>query len=392
MKTARVVGAGLSGLAVAACLADKGHQVEVIEAADGPGGLIGTQTTPHGPAERAANAFVWTPTTEAWFARLGLTAELPLPTARARYIYRDGRPRRWPLTRGETTGLLTRLAWTYATRRLKPRADESVAAFATRAAGPAAARWFASPAMQGVYAVPADQLAAAAIFGPRRRSRGPSASPRGGMGQFIERLYDDLRTRGVTFSFNAAADFVGGHVPTVICTNAPAAARLVAPHAPGLAEAIGRIGMTGIETATAFYDPCPDDLQGFGVLFPREVGVGALGVLFNSSIFRGRGPYRSETWIYAVDDRTPSAASAADRVTADREVLVGRRTPPLAVYATRRPAALPIYDRHVLAIAPHLQELPPWLALSGNYLGQIGVSTLLARAETTVDQLVARTS
>jgi oxygen-dependent protoporphyrinogen oxidase len=389
MKTARVVGAGLSGLAVATCLADAGFHVEVIEAAAEPGGLIGTRATPHGPVERAANAFVWTATTAKWFERLRITPEFPLDTARSRYIYREGQPRRWPLHRGETLAMAARLGWTYLTRRLKPRAGESVAAFAERVAGPAASRWFASPAMQGVYATPADRLAAAAIFGPRRRARGPSAAPLGGMGEFTGRLYEDLRSRGVAFSFSAAADFIGGTVPTVICTNAPAAAALVAPHAPRLADALGRVDMTGIETVTAFFEPRPDDVQGFGVLFPRGSGIDALGVLFNTSIFRGRGSFRSETWIYAADDTT-SATTAADRVAVDREVLTGHRDQILAIHPTRRPDALPVYDDHVLELEPLLGELPPWMALSGNYLGQIGVSTLLTRAETTVADLAAR--
>jgi oxygen-dependent protoporphyrinogen oxidase len=389
MKTARVVGAGLSGLAVATCLADAGFHVEVIEAAAEPGGLIGTRATPHGPVERAANAFVWTDTTAKWFARLGITPELPLDTARSRYIYREGKPRRWPLRRGETVAMGARLGWTYLTRRLKPRAGESVAQFVDRVAGPAASRWFASPAMQGVYATPADRLAAAAIFGPRRRARGPSAAPPGGMGEFIDRLYDELRGRGVAFAFNAAADFVGGNVPTVICTNARAAGALVASHAPGLAAALGRIDMTGIETVTTFFEPRPDDIQGFGVLFPRGSGVDALGVLFNTCIFRGRGGFRSETWIYTADEET-AAATPTDRVTGDREVLTGRRDPVLAIHPTRRPGALPVYDDRLLELEPHLRELPRWMALSGNYLGQIGVSTLLVRAETTVAALVAK--
>lgn len=390
MRTARVVGAGLSGLAAATCLADAGFHVEVIEAAAEPGGLIGTLVTPHGPVERAANAFVWTDTTAKWFARLGITPELPLDTARSRYIYRDGQPRRWPLRRGETFAMGAHLGWTYLTRRLKPRAGESVAQFAERVAGPAASRWFVSPAMQGVYATPADRLAAAAIFGPRRRTRGPSAAPPGGMGEFIGRLYDDLCARGVAFSFSAAADFIGGNVPTIICTNAPAAAALVAPHAPGLASALGRIDMTGIETVTTFFEPRPDDIQGFGVLFPRESGIDALGVLFNTCIFRGRGGFRSETWIYTAGEATASTTTPTDRVTADRAVVTGRRDSILAIHPTRRPRALPVYDNRVIELEPYLRELPPWMALSGNYLGQIGVSTLLARAETTVAKLVAR--
>src|SRR5690606_2791255 len=143
--------------------------------------------------------------------------------------------------------------------------------------------------MQGVYAAPADRLSAALIFGQSRRRRGGSAAPPGGMGEFVERLYDRLRARGVSFQFNASADYLGGSTPTVVCTNARAAATLIRPHAPALAHALGQIEMTGLDTTTAFYEPHTDDVQGFGVLFPRGCGIEALGVLFNTSIFDNRG-------------------------------------------------------------------------------------------------------
>lgn len=390
MKTARVTGAGISGLAAAWCLSEAGFAVEVIEEGDRPGGLIATTRTPHGPVEHAANAFVWNETTALWFDRLGIVPARPLDSASRRFIYRDGRPRRWPLSRMETAGMLARLSWRYVARRLRPRSDESVAAFVTRVAGPAANRWFVAPAMQGVYASSADVLSAAAVFKHRRRLGGGSVAPPGGMGEFIDRLYDDLRARGVSFQFGATADYLGGSAPTIVCTNARAAARLARPHAPGLAEALEQVQMTGIETSTVFFEPHDDDLEGFGVLFPRGCGIDALGVLFNTSIFPNRGPLRSETWIYAVDERSSSIPSA--RIAADRQVLTGRDDKPVAIHTTRRPAALPVYDAQVPALAPLLEELPPWLALSGNYLGEIGVSTLLARAERTVASVVSRSS
>lgn len=389
MKPARVVGAGLSGLAAAWCLREAGFDVEVIEAGSEPGGLIGTFATPFGPVERAANAFVWTDTTAQWFSRLGITPSFPLESSHRRFIYRDGKPRRWPLRRRETVTMGAKLGWSYLTRRLRPRADESVEQFVQRVAGRAAATWFVAPALQGIYGAPADRLSATAVFGGLRRPRGGSAAPPGGMGEFIGRLHDDLRTTGVSFSFGAAADFLGGSMPTVICTNARAAAPLVEPHAPGLAAALRGVEMSGLETVTAFFEPHANDIEGFGVLFPRGSGVDALGVLFNTCIFRERGTLRSETWIYSRSG-TAMTSPAADRVAADREVLTGRRDRAAGVFVTTWPEALPIYDARVVELQSHLTELPPWLALSGNYLGQIGVSTLLARAEATVQALVGR--
>ena len=60
MKPAHVIGAGLSGLAAAWHLADRGFAVTVIDA--GPAARRPDPDTvrpPHGLVETAANAFVW---------------------------------------------------------------------------------------------------------------------------------------------------------------------------------------------------------------------------------------------------------------------------------------------------------------------------------------------
>jgi protoporphyrinogen oxidase len=111
--------------------------------------------------------------------------------------------------------------------------------------------------------------------------------------------------------------------------------------------------------------------------------VRSLGVLFNADIFPGRSGVRSETWI--VGDRDSALTAQPDAVlqemlAADRRRLTGRDAAPLAAHITRWPAAIPVYGDEILAIAATLHELPPWLALAGNYTGKIGVAALLAGA------------
>jgi oxygen-dependent protoporphyrinogen oxidase len=385
----RVIGAGLSGLAAAWCLTEAGHDVEVLEAASGPGGLIETVRTPHGLVERAANGFIWTDTTERWFRDLAITPCRANDASRRRYIFRDGRPRRWPLTAAETAGLVTRASWAWLRRDLTPHAGESVAAWSTRIGGDATTRWLASPALQGIYAAPAERLSAQAIFTgrgtggtTRRRSSAGIVAPTGGMGEFIERLFDRLRARGVDFAFGCACDALDPSTPTIVATPASSAARLLAPHAPRLAEAIGLLPTTSIVSTTAFFAPSPADLRGFGVLFPRETGVRALGALFNTEIFDGRGTARSETWIYgslAGAQPLPTPADVPAWIAEDRRRLTGRDDRPLA-FGPPRPGphpALPVYDGTVLTIRQRLGDLPPWLAVAGNYLGRLGVARLL---------------
>ena len=384
MRPAHVVGAGISGLAAAWHLADRGFVVTVSDRSPGPGGLINTIQTAHGPIETAANAFVWDDVVSAWFRRLGLTPVFQQPASKRRYIFRDGRPHRWPLGAGASMAMAGRLAAAVLTRSTRARDGESMSQWGDRVIGASARQWLLEPAMQGIYASPASELSARAIFDGRTRGSRLLAAPAGGMGEFTARLHERLVDRGVRFSFNAAINRLDPAIATVIATPAPSAARLLAPHAPGAAARISAIRAAPLVTVTMFFDPHPDDVRGFGVLFPRASGVRALGALFNTDIFAGRGSMRSETWI--VGDREERMATWTDdrlrqALAGDRRRVTGRHQEPLALHITRWPQAIPVYDRAVLELKPALESLPPWVAIAGNYLGRIGVAALLKQAE-----------
>jgi oxygen-dependent protoporphyrinogen oxidase len=378
----------LSGLAAAWQLADAGFSVEVFETADRPGGLIETIDSPHGPIERAANAFVWTPAVATLFQSLDLAPRFASPDARRRYIFRDGRPRRWPLHPSETLTMGLRAAGAALARRSAPVGSEGVLDWGHRVWGRAATRWLIAPALQGIYAARADDLAAGAVFGSagsslaRRGRASLLAAPWGGMSVLMNRLVDRLRYRGVRFSFGTHLESLDPSVPTVVATSATAAGPLVAPHAPDLGAAIARLPMTTIGMATAVFPQRDDDLRGFGVLFPRGCGVDALGVRFDSDVLPvdGNRTWRVETWISRVHDASsnPSGSSRLWQTVAnDRRLLTGRSEEPHAVFTVCRPRALPVYSAGVLDIQQHLAELPPWLALAGNYMGRLGASKLL---------------
>ena len=131
------------------------------------------------------------------------------------------------------------------------------------------------------------------------------------------------------------------------------------------------------------------------MLFPRGCGIRALGVRFNSDIFESGGrpaAWRSETWISGPDDtahQLPDDVEAQAAMIADRQALTGRADDAVAVHLTRRPQALPVYGNSVLDIQRRLGDLPPGLALAGNYLGRIGAAKLLDVAREAAERLVS---
>jgi protoporphyrinogen oxidase len=91
---------------------------------------------------------------------------------------------------------------------------------------------------------------------------------------------------------------------------------------------------------------------------------------------------RSETWIYGSLDEEglPGAGTIQAAVAADRRSLTGRSDRPVGFYALPAPARLPVYDDTVLEAQAALAGLPAHLAVTGNYLGRLGVSGILESA------------
>lgn len=384
MTRAHVIGAGLSGLASAWHLSERGFDVTVFDRAPGPGGLIQTKTTRHGLVETAANAFVRDEVVDGWFARLGLQPLTPRRESRRRYIFRDGKPRRWPLRFGESAGLAWHLGMTAVSRQFGARGSESVEDWGRRAVGAAATQWLLEPAMQGIYATRAARLNASVLFNARKRGRREMIVPARGMGEFAQRLHEALATRGVRFEFGRDASAIEPGVPTIIATDAAASSRLLADLVPELSQRLANVRAASLATVTQFFEPHQDDVRGFGVLFPEASGVSALGVLFNADIFEGRSSVRSETWI--VGDRDRALTTQADdllleQLARDRQLLTNRAQAALASHITRWPRAIPVYDSAIADAQAALPSLPAHIALAGNYLGRIGVAALLAVAE-----------
>jgi protoporphyrinogen oxidase len=163
-----IVGAGIAGLLAAYALDKRGYQVTLLEQKQRAGGLIQTTRTDCGIAESAAHSLVATEAVRELCRDLGVELIEPHKEARARYIVRNGRLRRFPLTAGETVSAFGRAAFARsgfdatAYTPIDPTAD--LESWALKHLGKPALDYLLTPFVRGIYGVQPAELGVGAAF------------------------------------------------------------------------------------------------------------------------------------------------------------------------------------------------------------------------------------
>jgi oxygen-dependent protoporphyrinogen oxidase len=421
-RSVTIVGAGIAGLVLAERLDRAGWEVTLIEAASRAGGLIGTHRTEWGIAETAAHSLLVTPEVRALFDRMGVELVPVRPESRARFIWRGGRLRKFPLSVGEAL----RAFWRAYLARAKGDADparRTLEEWGRKHVGEAALRYLLTPFLRGIYgcrpseievglafpalAVPRGHSLLSWMFrrwhrrlrgldgGRRRGSRPVMMAPRGGMGALVEALEAHLRARlGARFRVGTPVDLPSENVSNVVlCVPADEAARMLAQADPELSSRLARVRYTPLVTITAFVERLafPRAPQGVGVLLPEGTSRRSLGVLFNSSAFPDRvvdeGKWVSLTLMMGGSTRPDQGApSVSDdelraHVRGDLEALFdlapGAR---IETVIRRWPYAVPQYGaelREAWEAARAGWCSRPGRLLFGNYTGQVSVRGMI---------------
>ena len=432
-----VVGAGFSGLVSAYALVRAGYRVTVLEAASQPGGLIQTLKLEEGLVETAANALLNSNAVEELFTATGVEMVGTLKAAKKRYIFKNGRARRWPLGFAATLRVLGfGIRYVFSRQSLAPRAGESAHDWAERVMGAEASAYLIEAALQGIYAGDPRRMSATLIFArlfskkrdavlqsagmaasgaisnssssssgtpfgcrsllphdsphrvrPKQAKRKGSVTPAHGMGDLIHGLVSYLKAKGVGFEFGRSVTLTTSpDHPHVVATSGHAAADLLATLSPSRSAILRRIEFSPVVTTTAFYDGTDSKSRGFGVLFPPVEKRKALGVLKNNFIFRNRVKRGfSETWILggALSSTDPTRASDAEilaRICEERRESFGREDQLLASKTTRWEKGIPHYTLELERNIGALQGFDNNVILMGNYLGELGLAKILDRA------------
>jgi oxygen-dependent protoporphyrinogen oxidase len=390
-----IAGAGFSGMTLAYFLVKRGASVDIFERQPNVGGLIGTKSIEFGLAETAANGLWNTPLLEQLFLDLEIEFAPRKAERKNRFIFR-GRPKKWPLTVLETVELVCRFTYHWIARSHRPRPSDSISDWATRVGGSSFAKYMLAPVLQGIYAGDATKMSASLILGrffngvkaPKPLQRG-TVAPLNGMGELITKLESWLKKNGVQFIHEPMPNHFKG--PRVFATSVWDATESLRSQFPALAFQLSQAEILPLISATLFFEHAPDRYRGFGCLFPKEEKFHSLGVLFNSDIYENRSAKRSETWIMGGALNRPiiklGDADLIEKILADRKRVFGSDEKPLGFAIQRWPRALPHYTNEWKLNLERLNVRPP-LYLTGNYLGQIGLSKILEYNRTLSERIL----
>lgn len=405
----QIIGAGFSGLTTAFWALEAGFKnIKVFEATDRCGGVLGTSRTPcpgHHDGiltEWGPNALLNSESVEFLLKKIGLPFLSPLPSAKKRFLF-DGKLHRWPLNPFSSIKVLSRFV--FARESTKPKPFESVKTYGDRMSPDLASRLL-GPALSGVYGANADELSASltlrAIFDPSSRSAPPKESPRGsigfkgGMGDLVSQLTTYLEKSGVQFlrfheiqSSDIAALRRRPQSKIVLAVSLKSAFKLLSDAIPIPAAPMGRLPMVGLSSVTCLFPQKPTPKSGFGVLYIREAQDTMLGTLYNSCIFPERGDGVSETTIFRYQPNQTDEI-LLDRILAKRSQILGEASPkPIAFSIRHWPQVIPLYGvelERCLSSGLFDEIQSKGVFLVGNYLGRIGLSAILDRAQQVVRQ------
>lgn len=428
-----VIGAGVSGLAVAYDLARTGHDVKVVERQVGVGGnaiseRFGGFLMEHGPS--TMNAAIDEATDFNRELDLAASSINLGPNVRRRYLLDKGKLHgisTHPLGFIASNYLSLRgrlsIAGEFLKRRKSYAGDESIYEFTARRFGGEFAEKVMDPLAAGLFCGDAKQLSVAAAFpklvefeqtyGSITRAvvanRGGSQPGRklyswpDGIATLPQRLAQVLTTRvhtstvvkrlrrGVT---GFETETAGGKIRSravVLAVQPHVTASLLQDIEPDTAAAVGDISAPPLDVVFLGYEAkqVAHPLDGLGYLSTNSADRVITGAQFCSTMFSGRAP---ENYVsiaaYTGGTRHPEIAQISEErlaqvIAAELGKLLDIKGEPVVQRVRRWPLGLPQYTAghgNTVAILENAHQRMPGLFLTGNYLGGVSVANCLKTA------------
>ncbi len=343
-----VIGGGISGLACAFRLKQRGIPFLLLEKSNRFGGVVQSVQENGFLFEQGPQSFTLTAPLNELIEAAGLTGELLRAAPRMpRYIYVGGKLVPAPISPFSllTTSLLSAgTKWNLLTEPLRkscpPTEDESIASFVRRKFGTSLLDNFAAPFVSGVYAGDPEKLSLRSAFPQvheweknhgsllrgaisKMRSRpknsaaqkvrgicslthgvsslfdalgaqlGDSAKLNVTVNQVIRNTSPDKERFEVRVTFEGTERNDSLEASAVICaTETAPAGSMLAPSSEQFARSLARFPYAPVAVVSAGYrrEAIGRALDGFGFLVPRSEGLRVLGCVWNSALFPNRAP------------------------------------------------------------------------------------------------------
>lgn len=436
MKTAVIIGAGITGLAAAATLKKAGWAVRLLEKSGQPGGAIRTIRRDGYTVEAGPNSMmVGGLKTSLLLGEWGLADELllPEPAAKSRFIWKNGEmvpvpigPNKFMKSTLLSGGGKLRLLKEPFVKKPDNLAEESLSNLILRRMGQEVLDFVAEPLVSGIFAGDPKRLSAQHAFpqiaamedehgslikGMMKRPKAPGShksvmvSFQSGMQAVTDalaaKLGDDLvcgaTTTAITRDGRWNVSWEANGQPDSISADAlivaiPAFAVRDLPLPREVHDALYDLHEIPYPPLTSFSlgykrEQIDHDLDGFGVLVPGVEGRKVLGVLFPSSIFSGRAPDgHALLTVFLGGMRQRELATLPeneqlDLIKAELAEIVGASGEPVFTERTLWEKAIPQYNvghGDFLKMIERAETAAPGLHLCGNYRGGIAVGQCLS--------------
>ena len=422
-REVHVVGAGMAGLLIAYRLDQLGYEVHLYEKDRHTGGLITTTQSEFGMAEAAAHSLLVSDEVQKLFSQLDIELFAVNADSKARFIMRDGKPRKFPLKIREAL-----IAFFRAYFVLSRGHAMSLQAWGERFIGRQATRYLLQSFVRGIYGAQLEELdthtAFPALEVPRghsllsfmlkkrlarkeKRVRPKMMAPRDGMQSVTRVLTERLHARlGERFKLDCEIKTVTQfeNKNLILTLPAQAAFKLLEATEPELAGDLEKIAYATLVSVTIFIEKnffarVP---QGVGVLIPKEENRRALGILYNSSSFAGRvnDPSMVSLTMMLGGSLDAEVVNLSDAeiikiVNSELKIILGAQSPARHLVIHRWPKAVPKYNwqlAHVWKSARAGFCAKPGRILFSNYSGQVSlrgmiesIAKLTTRVATDID-------
>ena len=404
-KSYIIVGAGISGLLLGYYFKKANISFKIVEQAKKVGGILQTEKSNYGLVEKAANGFLWCPEIQALCDGLGLEILKPSTESKARFILKNKKLRKIPLSIFDSFKLLG------AFLKKHPEPFVTLEDFGRYYFGEKITNQVITPAFAGIYGASLNQLSFPAtmkkiaegfnensyllgafkhlksngINSEKKKKISGTHSFKGGMSELNNSLFEFLK-ENIELGVDGKA-YKDSSENLIITTPAFVAKDFFDGE---IYDLLNKVRYNSMISSTLFFKKSAIEKfkPGFGCLIPPNEGLTIIGVLFNSCIFQHRvfeENVISLTCMIRDDSENRELIQKSDSeitslIVDDLRKIFGKVDAPLESKVTRWEKGFPLYSPDLyeswFEMDKILKEKFPNRNLFCNYTGDISIRAM----------------